>query len=104
MVSPQKRYRRRSESATLSGRSSTCSKRSVGSYMASNKIKRPLVCRKCGREGEFVYEKTSTGSKGPRINHESLTPGFRFKDTGYAVTATIVCNKCNEVVFPYSNN
>ena len=67
--------------------------------MASNKIKRALVCRKCGREGEFVYEKAKT--KGPRINHESLTPGFRFKDTGYAVTATISCSKCNEVVFPY---
>jgi hypothetical protein len=50
--------------------------------MVSNKIKRALVCRECGREGEFVYEKASTSSKGPRINHESLTPGFRFKDTG----------------------
>jgi len=71
--------------------------------MASNEIKRPLVCRKCGRKGGFVYEAASPGSKGPRINHESLTPGFRFKDTGYAPTSTITCGKCNEVVFPYSS-
>ena len=78
--------------------------RSVGSYMASNKIKHPLVCQECGREGEFAYEKTSPGSKGPRINYESLTPGFRFKDTGYAPTSTISCSKCNEVVFLYSTS
>jgi hypothetical protein len=70
--------------------------------MASTKIKRALVCRECSREGEFVYEKTSTGSKGPRIIYESLTPGFSFKDTGYAPTSTISCSRCNEVVFPYS--
>ena len=72
--------------------------------MASDKIKRALVCRECGREGEFVYEKAGTSSKGPRINYESLTPGFRFKDTGYAPTSTISCSKCNEVVFPYSTS
>jgi hypothetical protein len=69
--------------------------------MTANMIKHGLVCRECGREGEFVYEKTNT--KGPRINYESLTPGFQFKDTGYAPTSTISCAKCNEVVFPYLN-
>ena len=72
--------------------------------MVSNKIKRALVCPRCSREGEFVYEKAGTSSKGPRINYESLTPGFRFKDTGYAPTSTISCSKCNEVVFPYSTS
>ena len=64
-------------------------------------IKHALVCRECGREGEFVYEKTNT--KGPRINNESLTPGFRFHDTGNAPTSTISCSKCDEIVFPYLN-
>ena len=64
-------------------------------------IKHALVCSKCGREGEFVYEKTRT--KGPRIKYESLTPGFRFHDTGYSPTSTISCSKCNAVVFPYLN-
>jgi len=72
--------------------------------MTANKIKRALVCRECGREGEFIYEKTSGGSSGSRINYESLTPGFRFKDTGYAPSSTISCSKCNEVVFPYLTN
>jgi len=71
--------------------------------MAKSTIKHALVCRECGREGEFVYEK-QTSTKGPRINYESLTPGFRFKDTGYAPTSTISCSKCNEVVFPYSTS
>jgi hypothetical protein len=65
-------------------------------------IKHALLCRECGREGEFVYERTS--AKGPRIAYESLTPGFRFKDSGYAPIPTICCSKCNEVVFPYSTS
>jgi hypothetical protein len=69
--------------------------------MTANMIKHGLACRECGRKGEFVYEKTNT--KGPRIHYESLTPGFRFHDTGYAPTSTISCSKCNEVVFPYLN-
>ena len=72
--------------------------------MTANKIKRALVCRECGREGEFSYEKASGRPSGPRINYESLTPGFKFKDTGYSPTATISCSKCNAVVFPYSTN
>jgi hypothetical protein len=73
--------------------------------MTANKIKRVLVCRQCGREGEFIYEKTGSGSSSrSRINYESLTPGFRFKDTGYSITSTISCRKCNEVVFPYSTS
>ena len=76
---------------------------SVGSHRANNTIKHALVCQQCGREGEFVYEKR-TNTKGPRVNYESLTPGFRFKDTGYALTSTISCSKCNEVVFPYSTS
>lgn len=64
-------------------------------------VRHALVCRDCGREGEFVYEKTNT--RGPRIGFESLTPGFRFHDTGYAPTSTICCGKCNEVVFPRLN-
>ena len=70
--------------------------------MASNQITRALVCRECGREGEFVYAKTN--AKGPRINYESLTPGFQFKDTGYSPGSTISCGTCGEVVFPYSAN
>lgn len=70
--------------------------------MADGKIKRALVCRECGREGEFIYEKTNGTPAGARINYESLTPGFRFKDTGYAITSTISCTKCNEIVFPYA--
>ena len=77
--------------------------RSVGPHMAKNTIKHALVCRQCGREGEFVYEKR-TNTKGPQVNYESLTPGFRFKDTGYAPTSTISCSKCNAVVFPYSTS
>ena len=68
--------------------------------MTADTIKRVLVCRECGREGEFVYEKASGGSSGPRINYESLTPGFRFKDTGYSPGSTISCSRCGEVVFP----
>jgi hypothetical protein len=68
--------------------------------MTANKFRHALNCPECGRKGEFVYEKAN--AKGPRINFESLTPGFRFKDTGYAPTSTISCAKCNEVVFPHS--
>jgi hypothetical protein len=67
--------------------------------MTDRKIKHALICRECGREGEFVYEKVNM--KGPRIHYESLTPGFHFKDTGYAPTSIISCAKCDEVVFPY---
>jgi hypothetical protein len=70
--------------------------------MTGNKIKHALVCRRCGREGEFTYEMASRASFGSRISYESLTPGFRFKDTGYALTSTISCSRCNEIVFPYS--
>ena len=57
--------------------------------MARDTIKRALVCPECGRKGEFVYERISGNSKGTRINYESLTPGFRFKDTGYAPTSRL---------------
>jgi hypothetical protein len=68
--------------------------------MAESEIRHTLVCTACGRRGEFVYEKAN--AKGPRINFESLTPGFQFRDTGYSPTSTISCAQCNEVVFPYS--
>jgi hypothetical protein len=67
--------------------------------MAWEILKRPLVCRTCGREGEFVYEQaTGAYANGP-MTFKSLSPGFNFRDTGLASTSVITCSKCNEVVF-----
>lgn len=67
--------------------------------MSLQTFRRPLVCPKCGQQGEFVYQKASGSYADGPMTFQSLSPGFSFKDTGFASSSTVTCLKCQAIVF-----
>jgi hypothetical protein len=62
-------------------------------------FKRPLVCPTCGQQGEFVYQQAAGAYDSGPMTFQGLSPGFSFKDTGFASSSTVTCLKCHTIVF-----
>ena len=60
-------------------------------------ITRTVVCSRCGKRGEYVYEKPIGAYLTGGMNLKSLSAGFSVRRTEDAGTATVTCKKCKVI-------